>query len=373
MQKKILQFTIAETMGGRTQYIFNIWRHIDKSIITFDFVTFSTNISFAKELLEDGCKVYQIKNHPNNNMQGFIKEFNCILENKYDAIEIHTSYWESTIVEELAKKHGIKKIIVHAHSSGTKFGRTKEDIQASAERILNHETHKKEITPDLATDYWACSEAASRWLFEPQIPSNRILILHNTIDTKRFKYAPEIRNEMRRKLDINEPEIVIGFTGRLEPVKNIRFILDVISSAVQKSGVIKLLIVGDGTLRRELEEYCKSKSIANNVIFTGRVNRVEDYLQCMDIFVLSSYYEGFPLSLLEAECAGLKCIASDAITREINVLGNISYLPLEIEEWVNEIDSFSFGINRGKCAQELKQKGFDTETEIKNIQDLYQK
>ena len=86
MQKKILQFTIAETMGGRTQYIFNIWRHIDKSIITFDFVTFSTNISFAKELLEDGCKVYQIKNHPNNNMQGFIKEFNCILENKYDAI-----------------------------------------------------------------------------------------------------------------------------------------------------------------------------------------------------------------------------------------------------------------------------------------------
>ena len=43
-----------------------------------------------------------------------------------------------------------------------------------------------------------------------------------------------------------------------------------------------------------------------------------------------------------------------------------------LENYINEIDSFSFDINRGKCAQELKQKGFDTETEIKNIQDLYQ-
>ena len=86
---------------------------------------------------------------------------------------------------------------------------------------------------------------------------------------------------------------------------------------------------------------------------------------------MPSFYEGFPISLLEAECAGVKCIVSNNITKEVNVLNDISYLPLDISEWVNEIIKDGENIDRSICACKLREKGFDTESEIKNIQDLY--
>ena len=368
---KILQFTIASSLGGRTKYIFNIWRHIDKSRFQFDFVTFSEDIIFANELIKDGCEVYKIKNHPNIDMDEFIKEFRTILDNKYDVIEIHTSYWESTIVEQLAKECGIHKIIIHGHSSGISAGRTKNDRLSPEQLIEIHERVKASLTSDIATDFWACSKEVSSWLFEPEIPGEKIKIVHNTIDTTRFKFSPEQQSSIRKLLGINESDIVLGFTGRLEPVKNVEFIIKIFSDIYQIYKRYKIVIVGDGSLRKELEDLCENLKLTNAFIFVGRVENVEDYLQAMDIFLMPSFYEGFPISLLEAECAGVKCIVSNNITKEVNVLNDISYLPLDISEWVNEIIKYGGNIDRSRCACKLREKGFDTESEIKNIQDLY--
>ena len=368
---KILQFTIASSLGGRTKYIFNIWRHIDKSRFQFDFVTFSEDIVFANELIKAGCKVYKIKNHPNIDMDEFIKEFRTILDNKYDVIEIHTSYWESTIVEQLAKECGIHKIIIHGHSSGISVGRTKNDRLSPEQLIETHERVKASLTSDIATDFWACSKEASSWLFEPEIPREKIKIVHNTIDTTRFKFSLEQRSSIRKLLGINESDIVLGFTGRLEPVKNVEFIIKIFSDIYQIDKGYKLVIVGDGSLRSELEDFCENLKLTNAVYFVGRIENVEDYLQAMDIFLMPSFYEGFPISLIEAECAGLKCIASAVITREVNVLGSISYLPLTISSWVEELQKMNIEIDRSGCANLLKENGFDTEKEIVKIQELY--
>lgn len=370
--KKILQFSIAETMGGRTQYIYNVWRHIDKTKYSFDFVTFSKNIDFAKELISYGCAVYQLTCHPNDDLNGFINEFRVVLAHDYDVIEIHTSYWESTIVEQLAREYGIHKIIIHGHSSGISAGRTKNDRLSPEKLIEGHKRVKASLTPDIATDFWACSNEVSNWLFEPEIPKEKIKIIHNTIDTNRFKYSHEQRFSIRKLLGINESDTVLGFTGRLEPVKNIEFIIKIFSDIYQIDKGYKLVIVGDGNLRGELEGYCEQLMLKDVVYFVGKVENVEDYLQAMDIYLMPSFYEGFPISLIEAECAGVKCIVSNNITKEVNVLNDILYLPLDIYLWVKEIINYNEAKDRNICAAKLKEKCFDTETEIKKIQALYQ-
>ena len=82
MKLKILQFTVAASKGGRTQYILNLWRNIDKSRFQFDFVTFSPKLDFESELLTEGCKIHYLSCHPEKDEKKFIKEFSNVLKNE---------------------------------------------------------------------------------------------------------------------------------------------------------------------------------------------------------------------------------------------------------------------------------------------------
>ena len=104
---RILQFAIAASKGGYTQYITNIWRCIDKSKIHFDFVTFSKTIDFAEEFINNGCRVHQMSAYPEENMEKFIAEFGSVLNQKYNAIEVHT-IGRALLLRKWQKRKGSK-------------------------------------------------------------------------------------------------------------------------------------------------------------------------------------------------------------------------------------------------------------------------
>ena len=116
---KILQFPIANSKGGITNYILQNWKYIDKTKFRFDFATMSHSLDFAEELEEQGCKIYHISCYAEDNIEKFVHEFRNILNNEdYDVVHLHTKQWKSFLVERIAKEMGIKKIIIHAHSTG---------------------------------------------------------------------------------------------------------------------------------------------------------------------------------------------------------------------------------------------------------------
>ncbi len=369
---KILQFTIAKSLGGRSQYILNIWKKIDKEIFSFDFVSFSTKDEYPKDFNIDGGNLYYIQNRPEKNRDKFIDEFLKILENGYDVIEIHTSFWEDTIVEELSRKANIPKIIIHSHNSGIIAGGNNNDRCIGEDLSLIHERVKAQLNDEIATDFWACSREAAKWLFEPQISKEKIKIIHNTIDTTRFKYDREKRKKARLEFGLKE-EIVLGFVGRLELSKNISFLLNILCDVLIKNKNIKLFIVGDGSLRTQLIKEVREKGIEDNVVFTGR--RVDtDYIyNAIDCFLLPSLYEGFPIALLEAQCTGLKCIISDLITEEVCVTSNVKRLPLTNEEkWISEILSVKQEMKKRTDQSELlRENGFDSDIEIIKLEKMY--
>lgn len=373
MKKKIriLQFTVAASKGGRTQYILNLWNKIDHSKYAFDFVTFSKELDFEYKLKTEGCNVYHVKNYPEDNREAFISEFKDILANNYDVIEVHTSYWKDTIVEELAKECGIKRIIIHGHSTGiTQI--TANNRKDEEKLTRNHYKVKKRIDQNLATDYWACSEECAEWLFRPSIPSDRIRIIPNTIDVERFQLNTNCREVLKNKYGA-EDSFVIGFVGRLEPSKNIPFLFEIFAEIRNETDQVKMLMVGEGSQKQELLELADSKCIVDDIIFTGMVDNVQDYLQAMDVFVMPSYFEGFSISSLEAQCTGLKCLVSDNLPESVGVTDLLKRIKLDKSEWVDEIKSIMNGYERTDRSAELKSKGFDTGVFIKELEAKYAK
>lgn len=365
---KVLQFAIASSQGGYTQYVTNIWRRMDRNRIHFDFVTFSKNIEFAEEFLHQGCKVHQISVYPEEDMQRFIDEFEEVLNCEYDIIELHTSFWKSTIVERMAKERHVK-VIVHAHSTGISKARNEEEEKWLLEQHLEI---KRGLDESLADYYFACSQDAADWLFGDRIAADRVQIIHNTIDTNRFAYDKEIRQQMRESLQLEE-RFVLGHVGRLERVKNQGFLIEIFAEVYRQIEDAVLLIVGDGSQKDSLKQRAESLGVSDAVIFAGKKMDTERYYQAMDIFLLPSLMEGFSLVLLEAQCSGLKCLCSESIPPEVFVTDKVQRLPLcSREQWVSEIIKAVGLHGRRDKSNYIKEQGYDTNEQIKMIERLYE-
>jgi len=115
---RVLQMPVRNAKGGITQYAIRNWEHIDKSRFLFDWVTLDEELSFERDLIEQGCKVHHLSCRQEDDEKRFSGEMEAIFSNGYDAIHLHTSYWRGFLAEELAIKKGVPRIIVHAHSTG---------------------------------------------------------------------------------------------------------------------------------------------------------------------------------------------------------------------------------------------------------------
>lgn len=364
---KILQFPVANSQGGITQYVLQNWKFIDKSRFQFDFATMSKSLDFAEELEKDGCKIFYISQYAEDDEKHFNEEFRRILlQGHYDVVHLHTKQWKSFNVERIAKEVGIKKIIIHAHNTGIDI--LEEEKRQKEERL--HYNVRERLTGGIATDYWACSKAAADFLYGDKISPDRIKIMNNAIDVKKFIFSEEIRKECRKKLKL-EDKFVIGNVGRLVYQKNQEFLLKVFHEICKTRKDCILLLIGSGEKEEAYRKYVKDNCIEKNVIFLGQRKDVNNLLQAIDLFVLTSRFEGLPIGAIEAQTAGLKCLCSDKVTQEVMITDNIKLIPLEIELWESEIMKLIKPYMRRDMTDEITKAGYNILSQIKKIESLY--
>ncbi len=363
---KVLQMPIANSQGGLTQYVLQNWKFIDKEKFQFDFVTLSKTLDFADELIADGCKIHYLSCSSMQNEVQFITEIKKILDEDYDVIHLHTSYWNGILVEKLAKEYGCPKIIVHAHSTMVDIA----DNTLREKAINEHIKYKISFPLEYATHYVACSKMAADWLFGEHIPRERVQILNNAIDTKRFAYSKEIRESYRKQLNIQNC-YVIGHVGRFSYSKNHKMILEIFRGICKVKSNARLMLVGDGPLKADVQNKAEEYGIADKILFLGRREDTAQLMQAMDIFILPSRFEGLGLVLIEAQTAGLKCLANNCLPLESNITSNITYLPDSIDSWIDEIIKYSKGYDRFVNKELIEKAGFSLEQQIKTIEQLY--
>lgn len=360
---RVLHILHSMNRGGAENALMNYYRCIDKEKVQFDFLLTSPDKSdFEDEILSLGGKVFRVPLLTLKKPFPYIKRVKqfFLSHPEYKIVHSHTSS-KSVIPLAIAKICHIPFRISHSHSSKSENGFSGL-IRNSLKPLLKH----------TANIYFSCGEQAADWLYGNDF-SNRVEIIRNVIVAEKFRFKPEIREQIRQQLGINDSTLVIGHVARFCDVKNHKFSIDILKSALSKHPNTLLLLVGDGPLRNEIEAYAKQCGVDDHVKMVGVVPNVYDYEQAMDAFILPSFYEGLPLSIIEAQVSGLPCFTTQgAVSSECSVTDLVSYLPLEsgADLWAEEIIK-SIGKERTDRFKEIQEEGYDAETASEVLQNRY--
>lgn len=340
--------------GGAETMAMNLYRNIDRSKVQFDFIVHTEKkCDYDDEINLLGGKIYRVPRYKGINHFIYRKQWIEFFREhpEYDIIHGHMRSTAS-IYLNIAKKYGLKTIS-HSHNSSSGKG-----ISSIIKNIMQYKIKY------IADYLFACSKSAGIWLYgKSRCDRENFFILNNAIEADKFKLNLEKRENIRNEFDINN-KLVIGHIGRFHPQKNHEFLVEVFELINKKNKDSVLLLVGDGELRECINEKVKKLGLEDKVIFTGIRDDVDSLVQAMDVIVFPSLYEGLPLTLIEIQVSGLPCIASDTITKDVNITKSIEYMSLELNKdlWANKILEAGKFSNRYDRYEDIVKSGYDIKT-----------
>lgn len=364
---KVLHFvSVPARWSGVMSVIMNYYRHLDRSQIQFDFLCFiHCEDSYEEEIRTLGGRVFFIskpglKNGSIEQIENFLQEN----RGKYQWFHNHEVYL-SFLLRPLARKCGVPGFIIHSHA--TKYSDRR--LAAIRNKIL--------CIPIgwMKCDKFACSNAAGEFLYgNNSLVKKKFRVMPNAIDPQIYAYNENIRNKYREILNLQMAFTLINI-GRFVPQKNHKFLLTFFEKLSEEMPDVKLIMVGDGPLRQDMELYAEQIGVAGKVLFLGQRNDVPGLLQAVDLFVLPSLYEGLPIACLEAEAAGLPCLVADTITEEVCLSNDIQRLPInDIQLWMmaceksrKEAEKRDY-IRSCNCTEKLP----DITVEVQKLTDFYE-
>lgn len=354
---RILHIVTYMGRGGLETLLMNCYRHIDRQQMQFDFLVHRDfQADYDDEIEALGGRIYRLPRlNPFN--PGYKKALLDFFHShpEYQVVHCHLDCM-SALPLAAAKQCGVPVRIAHSHNSNQD-----RDWKYPLKRF-----YMKKI-PGVATHFFACSQAAGAWMF----PGQQIQVVNNGIDAEKFGYSPEIRQEVRRELNLAE-NLVLGHIGRFAPQKNHSFLLDIFHQVHSKNPNTRLMLVGGGPLEAQIREKAAQLGLSEAVTFLGVRSDVDRLLQGMDVFVLPSLYEGLALTSVEAQDSGIPCVFSDTVSRECKLTENVAFLPLEEspEYWAEKILSLDTTA-RTSQSEKIRSAGFDIQTTAQWLTNFY--
>ncbi|MEH6891950.1 glycosyltransferase family 1 protein [Bacillus sp. JJ864] len=359
---RILHVVVNMNRGGAETLIMNLYRNLDRSKVQFDFLTCKEGV-FDEEIVALGGKVHRVPYVTDVGHTGYIKTLDTFFSShqEYKIVHSHMDKMSGFVLRS-AQKAGIPIRIAHSHSTSSEGGIAAKLYKWYAGKF---------ILP-CATHLLACSNTAAQWLFAGR--ADMAKILKNGIEYEEFSFSPKIRKQVREELQLHQDTLVIGHVGRFAYPKNHSFLVDVFAQLLLLEPNCILILAGDGPLRLQMEKKVEELDLRDSVKFLGIRNDINRLLQAFDVFVFPSIYEGLPVTLIEAQGAGLPCIISDAVTKEVDLGMNlVEYFPLTDKGiCIEKIKSVaSRDLPRNMPDQALSKKGYDIKKTAELTQDFY--
>ena len=355
---RVLQVVTNMDRGGLEAMLMNYYRHMDREKVQFDFLVHrQERAAYDDEIEALGGKIYRLSRLVPWG-KSYLAALNLFFADhpEYKVVHVHQDCLSSVILKA-AEGHGVPVRIAHSHN-------------ANQDRNLKYPIklwYRREI-PRYATKLFACGKDAGDWMFG----GAPYQILNNAIDAAAYACDLAKRMEMRRKLGLAD-ELVVGHVGRFNPQKNHPFLLAIFAALLKKEPNAVLLLVGGGEDMPRIQAKARELGIADHVRFLGVRSDVADLMQAMDVFVFPSSYEGLPVTMVEAQAAGLPCLISDKVPPEcILTEGLVDVMPLSAgaEAWADAIVE-KCNTHRTDRSAEIAAHGFDITTEAVKLQEFY--
>lgn len=362
---KVAQFVGSMNCGGTEKMLFNLFKNIDKKKYEFTFIENTKDKSWYDDEIEKlGGHIIRIQPMYTLGIKKYIKQLITIFKNEnFNVVHSHV-FLHSGIVMLAAKKAKIEKRISHSHSAMGKKDNSFFKTYIMRKTILKN-----------STNIVACSKEAGICLFGNSFLSKGI-VLPNPIDLSAINSTNEnISKSIIKKYKLNtNRELIIGHVGRLETVKNHKFILKILVKLKDNNFKFRMFFLGEGSLKEKIKKEIKNMGLTDNVIMTGNINNVYEYMKVFDLLLLPSKYEGLPVTLIEAQSCGLYSIVSKNISRESDLgLGLIEFLNIDDEKiWVKKIIKYKKKtIDKEKILKRVIERKYSPEISIKEYEKIY--
>lgn len=365
---KVLQVVGELGKGGDTSTLLTVIQGLKKRTpyIKFDFLTHKgCNLNLVDKLRKEGHKVFVLDGDVRKigPIKYYSKMKDILKSNKYDIIHAHTSM-QSGIILFTAKKCGITKRICHSHVTS---------VQRKANKLLKVVAIPifRYLIKKYANIKVACGKDAGEFLFGKQ----KFTILYNGIDIDRFYFVDKQKvKRKKQELQIHDNTIIVGQIGSISTMKNQRFTLEIAKLVKLRGLNIQFLIIGDGEEFNLIKEQVERNELPIKLL--GRQKEIELYMKLFDVLIMPSLMgEGLPMTLVEAQAAGCKCIKSNYITEEADMkLGLCSSIDVNtnFEEWLEKILLITKEEKVKVPIDNLKKSRFNKENSINDWKKIYE-
>lgn len=359
---RVLHVVTAMNRGGLETMIMNHYRAIDRTRVQFDFLVHrAEGADYDAEIISLGGKIYHLPPIGPSSIFSYGKRLRQLLREhpEYRIIHSHIDAL-SALPLRAAKKRGIPVRIAHSHNADFP-----EDAKYLVRATLKH------CIASQATHLFACSREAGDFMFGDD---KQYSVINNAINTRSFLFDEAVRNRVRKGLSIPKNAIVVGHVGRFDKQKNHRFLLDIFTELLKNQVEAVLLLVGAGRELEDIRQRAQQTGVIDNIIFTGLRADIPDLMQAMDVFVMPSLHEGLPLVSIEAQASGLPCLFSDKVTREVDITGACTFIPLSApaKDWVAAIQKSAIErSDRKERGLSVEQTSYNIATSAQKLTDFY--
>jgi glycosyltransferase involved in cell wall biosynthesis len=298
-REKMRVFYVINSLriGGAEQLLVNLARHLERERFEMVVCALWSDGPIGETLREAGVAVHCLNKKPSLYSPGTLYELIRLMRREKPDV-VHAQLFAANFYGRLA---GLMSGVPVLISTEQNVIQGKRRLHIWADRVLARRTDA------IITVSQAVREAIAAELRHPSAP---LEVIYNPVDLDRFR-PDNRREEVRAALGLEPEQIALGMVGRLVEAKGHRYLLEALAILLPQHPQARLLIIGDGVLRGELEELGRELGIADAVRFLGLRRDIPDLLNALDIFVFPSIWEGLPVALLEAMACELPVVASD--------------------------------------------------------------
>lgn len=352
--------------GGIQSVVLNYYKYIDREQFQFDIVIpQGKSRVIVPEFEKLGGTCYELPPKGSNPI-GYIRELRKLIKrNGYNIVHVHqhSSCYFPLFVAWFC---GVKCRVAQCHSY-----MVGESFSTKIKRYIGIALN------DLSSNLrFACTNQAASHLFGRSRSLVPVTILPNGVEPENFPFSEQSRLEARKELGIDDKTLVYGIVGRMTPEKNHHYLIDILKEILKIRKDVRLLLVGDGPLRKELTDYAKKSGVDDYAIFAGKRPDLLNMLCAMDVFTLPSIYEGSPVSAVEAAANGLPVVLSSSITKDLQFLSNIEYIDIDnlsCDKWARTINDFAGKGRESNAVEIINKNGFNVRAISKKLEESYLK
>lgn len=352
---RILVYGLSNHWGGVEAIVMAIVERLAQ-YCHFDIIHSNTPSSYEMKYENENVQFVHIPTW-GSDRKGFTKGLIALLKaTNYDNVWINGCIMSNVTIVSVVKRYSDAKIITHSHGSSFE---EKNIIKRWI--LLGMHYWNRRIYHKLIDIPCCCSLKSADWFCgKSYTKAHDVYFIKNGVDYKSYKFNPHMRVDYRKQLNIDRDTLVLFHAGRLTQVKNQCKILEILQSLVSHGKKTLLLIAGVGELHDELVAYAAKLGISDKVRFLGMRNDVNHLMQAADAFLLPSFHEGFPVTIVEAQSAGLPCFVSENLSHEVDITNSVKFVSIEsdAEIWCKEIELFD-NEKREHISALVKQHGYD--------------